>query len=90
MVYIDKDKLITLFKWYMQEVGDNLVSVLVVDHDGLVVEILTRDSDKLDEKKFVGAFSSLVELVLKKLTKDFDLGTFGAGTFDTDKYRFIF
>ncbi len=90
MVYIDKEKLVTLFKWYMQEVGDNLVSVLVVDRDGLIVDILTKDSDKLDEKKFIGAFSSLVELVLKKLTQDFDLGIFGAGTFDTDKYRFIF
>ena len=74
----------------MQEVGDSLVSVLVVDREGLVVDILTVDSDKSDEKKFIGAFSSLVELVLKKLTQDFDLGTFGAGTFDTDKYRFIF
>lgn len=90
MTYIDKNKLRTLFKWYMQEVGDILISVLVVDRDGLVVEILTRDSEQIDEKKFVGAFSSLVELVLKKLTQDFDLGTFGAGTFDTDKYRFIF
>ncbi|MBA7626123.1 hypothetical protein ES703_33565 [subsurface metagenome] len=74
----------------MQEVGDSLVSVLVVDREGLVVDILTIDSDKADEKKFIGAFSSLIELVLKKLTQDFDLGTFGAGTFDTDKYRFIF
>ncbi len=90
MTYIDKEKLHILFKWYMQEVGESLVSVLVVDKDGLVVDILTIDSDKSDEKKFIGAFSSLVELVLKKLTQDFDLGTFGAGTFDTDKYRFIF
>ena len=74
----------------MQEVGDSLVSVLVVEREGLVVDILTIDSDKSDEKKFIGAFSSLVEMVLKKLTQDFDLGTFGAGTFDTDKYRFIF
>jgi len=90
MVYIDKKKLQALFKWYMQEVGDSLISVLVVGHDGLVVEILTRDSDNIDEKKFVGAFSSLVELILKKITQDFDIGTFGAGTFDTDKFRFIF
>ncbi len=90
MSYIDKDKLRALFKWYMQEVGEILVSVLVVGRDGLVIDILTRESDKLEEKKFIGAFSSLVELVLKKLTHDFDLGTFGAGTFDTDKYRFIF
>ncbi|MHA2180279.1 MAG: Rab family GTPase [Promethearchaeota archaeon] len=90
MVYIDKEKLLVLFKWYMQEVGDSLVSVLVVGRDGLVVDILTRDSKEIEEKKFVGAFSSLVEVILKKLTQDFDLGTFGAGTFDTDKYRFIF
>lgn len=74
----------------MQEVGEYLVSVLVVGRDGLVVDIFTRDNEKTDEKKFIGAFSSLVEVVLKKLTKEFDLGTFGAGTFDTDKYRFIF
>ena len=74
----------------MQEVGEYLVSVLVVGQDGLVVDIFTRDSEKIDEKKFIGAFSSLVEVILKKLTLDFDLGTFGAGTFDTDKYRFIF
>ena len=74
----------------MQEVGEYLVSVLVVGRDGLVVDIFTRDSEKTDEKKFIGAFSSLVEVILKKLTLDFDLGTFGAGTFDTDKYRFIF
>ena len=74
----------------MQVVGESLVSVLLVDRDGLIVSILTKDPEKIDEKKFVGAFSSLVELVLKKLTQDFDLGTFGAGTFDTDRYRFIF
>ncbi|MFW9987491.1 MAG: Rab family GTPase [Candidatus Odinarchaeota archaeon] len=90
MVYIDKKKLQTLFKWYMHEVGESLISVLLIGRDGIIVEIYTRDSEKTDEKKFIGAFSSLVELLLKKLTQDFDLGTFGAGTFDTDKYRFIF
>jgi len=90
MVYIEKEKLLALFKWYMQEVGDSLVSVLVVGKDGLVVDILTKDSKQVEEKKFVAAFSSLVEVILKKLTQDYDLGTFGAGTFDTDKYRFIF
>ena len=74
----------------MQEVGEFLVSVLLTGNDGLVVDILTRDTDKMEEKKFIGAFSSLVEVILKKLTLDFDLGTFSAGTFDTDKYRFIF
>jgi len=90
LTYIAKEKLRALFKWYMQEVGESLISVLVVGQDGLVVDILTRDNEEKEEKHFIGAFSSLVELVLKKITQDFDLGTFGAGTFDTDKYRFIF
>jgi small GTP-binding protein len=88
--YVDKEKLLALFRWYMQEVGESLVSVLVVGNDGSVVDILTRDSKKVEEKNFVVAFTSLVELILKNLTQEFDLGTFGAGTFDTDKYRFIF
>jgi len=74
----------------MQEVGESLISVLVVSREGLIVDILTRDENKDDEKRFIGAFGSLVELVLRKLTLEFDLGTFGAGTFDTDKYRLIF
>ncbi len=74
----------------MQEVGESLISVLVVGREGLIVDILTRDQNKDDEKRFIGAFGSLVELVLRKLTLEFDLGTFGAGTFDTDKYRLIF
>ncbi|MHA1914483.1 MAG: Rab family GTPase [Promethearchaeota archaeon] len=90
MVYIDKNKLHTLLKWYMQEVGDSLISVLVVGKEGLVVDILTTEKDKVDEKKFIGAFGSLAELVLRKITQDYDIGTFGAGTFDTDKFRFIF
>ena len=74
----------------MQEVGESLISVLVVSREGLIVDISTRDENKEDEKRFIGAFGSLVELVLRKLTQEFDLGTFGAGTFDTDKYRLIF
>ena len=74
----------------MKEIGSSLISVLVMSRVGLVIDIITRDEEKEEEKKFIGAFSALVEVVLRKLTKDFDLGTFGAGTFDTDRYRFIF
>ncbi|MFX0071930.1 MAG: Rab family GTPase, partial [Candidatus Hermodarchaeota archaeon] len=90
MVYIDKKRLLALFNWYMRQIGDKLISVLVVGRDGLIIEILTQEKEKSEEEKFIGAFSSLVELILKRIPKEFDLGTFGAGTFDTDKYRFVF
>ncbi|MBD3198096.1 MAG: DUF4268 domain-containing protein [Candidatus Lokiarchaeota archaeon] len=89
-MYIDKRRLKALLKWYKQEVGDDLIAVLVVDREGLLIEAITRNSANEIEQKFIGAFSALVDVVLKKITKDFDLGTFGAGTFDTDRYRFIF
>ncbi len=90
MSYYDKERIHALFKWYMQQVGKSLISVLIVGKDGLMIDILTRDKDKSDEKRFIGAFSALVDVILKKITIDFDLGTFGAGSFDTDKYRFTF
>ncbi|MFW9881898.1 MAG: GTP-binding protein [Candidatus Thorarchaeota archaeon] len=88
--YFDKKKLQALLKWYMQEVGDAMISVLVVSQEGLLIDILTRDKDKGEEKRFIGAFGTLVETVLKRIPLDFDIGTFGAGTFDTDKFRFTF
>ncbi|MBD3213943.1 MAG: DUF4268 domain-containing protein [Candidatus Lokiarchaeota archaeon] len=89
-MYIDKRRLRALLKWYRQEVGDDLIAALIVDRDGLLVDAITKRTEGEVERRFIGAFGALVELVLKKITKDFDLGTFGAGTFDTDKYRFIF
>ena len=89
-VYFDKKKLRALLKWFNQEVGEELIAALIVDRTGLIVDFITKIPEKAGEKKFIGAFSALADLILKKITADFDLGTFGAGTFDTDQYRFIF
>ncbi len=89
-MYFDRKKLKALLKWYMQEIGEDIIAALIVDRTGLLIESLTRSSESDGDQKFIGAFSVLVELVLKRITKDFELGTFGAGTFDTDQYRFIF
>ncbi len=90
LLYFDRKKLKALLQWYKQEIGKDLIAVLIVDRAGLIVDFLTKIPEKADEKKFIGAFSALADLILKKITSDFDLGTFGAGTFDTDQYRFIF
>ena len=89
-MYFDRQRLRALLHWYKQEVGKDLIAALIVDRDGLLIDAISKDSQKRVEEKFIGAFGALIETILKKITKDFDLGTFGAGTFDTDKYRFIF
>lgn len=89
-MYFDRTRLRALLKWYKQEVGKDLIAALIVDRDGLLVDSISRDPKENVEEKFIGAFGALVETILKKITKEFKLGLFGAGTFDTDKYRFIF
>ncbi|TXT64111.1 MAG: Small GTP-binding domain protein (modular protein) [Promethearchaeota archaeon] len=89
-MYFDRRRLRALLNWYQQEVGEDLIAALIVDRDGLLIDAISKNEKERVEEKFIGAFGALVETILKKITKDFDLGTFGAGTFDTDKYRFIF
>lgn len=88
--YIDRNKLDALLRWYMQEVGKNLIAALIVNREGLMIDSITKSKSKEEDQKFIGAFSALVELILRKITQEFELGRFGAGTFDTDLYRFIF
>ena len=44
-LYFDKKKLKALLKWYNQEVGDDLIAVLIVDRTGLIVDFLTKIPD---------------------------------------------
>ncbi len=84
---VDREKLKALLKWYKQEVGDDLIAALIVNRDGLIMDSYP---EKSIEEEIVGGVSALVEPVLKRITSEFSTGSFGTGTFDTDKYRLIF
>lgn len=86
---VDRKKLEALLKWYQQEIGEDLVAVMVVDRDGLIMDSLTSSGKDIDED-IVGGVSALVEPVLNRITKEFSSGAFGTGTFDTEEYRLIF
>jgi small GTP-binding protein len=84
---VDREKLKALLKWYKQEVGDDLIAALIVNRDGLIMDSYPEESI---EEEIVGGVRALVEPVLKRITSEFSKGSFGTGTFDTDKYRLIF
>ncbi|TXT58999.1 MAG: Small GTP-binding domain protein [Promethearchaeota archaeon] len=84
---VDREKLKALLKWYKQEVGDDLIAALIVNREGLIMDSYPERSI---EEEIVGGVSALVEPVLKRITSEFSTGSFGTGTFDTDKYRLIF
>lgn len=84
---VDREKLKALLKWYKQEVGDDLIAALIVNREGLIMDSYP---EKSIEEEIVGGVSALVEPVLKRITSEFSTGSFGTGTFDTDKYRLIF
>jgi len=85
---IDRKKLEALLNWYFNSIGDNLISAMIVDRDGLVLASQSRE-DKIDEE-MVGGLSSLIEPILKRITEEFSSGNFGTGTFDTEEFRLIF
>ena len=87
---VDRKKLGALLKWYIQEVGKDLIAVIVVNREGLVIDAIAGGSDKSVDEEIVGGVSALVEPVLTRITKEFSSGAFGTGTFDTEDYRLIF
>ena len=87
---VDRKKLGALLKWYIQEVGSDLIAVIVVNREGLVIDAFSGNSDKSVDEEIVGGVSALVEPVLTRITKEFSSGAFGTGTFDTEDYRLIF
>ncbi|MFX1276427.1 MAG: DUF4268 domain-containing protein [Promethearchaeota archaeon] len=87
---MDRRKLRALLQWYRQEVGDDFVAVLVINRDGIGFDVLTKDPRKSVQETLLGNVSLLIDLILKKITREFTLGSFGVGTFDTEEYRYIF
>ena len=89
----DRKKLEALLKWYEQSIGDDLIAAIIVNRDGLVMTALTHSGssgkNEIDEN-VIGGVSAIVEPVLKRITKEFNSGSFGTGTFDTEEYRLIF
>ncbi|MFX0031193.1 MAG: GTP-binding protein [Candidatus Hodarchaeota archaeon] len=87
---VDTKKLKALLQWYSQSIGDDLVAALVVNRQGLVIDALSKSSEKTLDEEILGGVSALVEPVLTRITEEFSSGSFGTGTFDTEDYRLIF
>ena len=90
MIFFDKDRINALLKWYRQEIGRDFAAAFVLDRDGQVIDYITKTSEEEIEVEFVDNIREIMGLILKKIAEDFTLGNFGAGTFDTTEYRFIF
>ena len=87
---LDRKRLNALLQWYRQEVGKDFTAAFILDREGQVIEYLTKTSNKEIEVEFVDNIREIMGLILKQIAENFMLGKFGAGTFDTAEYRFIF
>ncbi|MFW9826240.1 MAG: GTP-binding protein [Candidatus Thorarchaeota archaeon] len=87
---VDRKKLDALLQWYKQEIGSNLIAILIVNREGLVMSALKGFSDTDVKEDVIAGVSALVEPVLTRITEEFSSGSFGTGTFDTEEHRFIF
>jgi small GTP-binding protein len=85
----DREKKIeALLDWYFQDLGENIIAAVVADRQGLLLG--SKGSNKKIDAETLGGLSALVEPVLKRISGEFKSSGFGAGTFDTEQYRFIF
>jgi small GTP-binding protein len=87
---ISREDLKTLLEDYKTHLGNELIAALILNRDGLVIDSIGTSEDKSPNEEIVGGVSGLVEPVLNRITKEFDSGSFGTGTFDTEDYRLIF
>ena len=85
--HIHQEKLKALLNWMFQSVGKDLLAVIVVDRNGLIIgSSLNRDINE----DILGGIAALVEPVLKRISSEFQSGSFGTGSFDTADQRLIF
>ncbi|MHA1611375.1 MAG: GTP-binding protein [Promethearchaeota archaeon] len=85
--HVHHKKLKALLDWMFQSVGKDLLAVIVVDRDGLIIGSSLNTG--IDED-ILGAIASLVEPILKRISSEFQSGSFGTGSFDTADQRLIF
>lgn len=85
---VDTERLQALLDWYFQVLGEDIVSVVVADRDGLLMASKSKQENLDDET--IGGLSALIEPVLKRISDEFKSSGFGAGTIDVEDYRLIF
>jgi small GTP-binding protein len=84
---MDRKKLDALLEWMIQAIGEDLQAIVIVDRDGL---IMASQSRKGVDEDLIGGLSALVEPILRRIATEFQSGSFGTGSFDTEKSRLIF
>lgn len=70
-------------------VTDNLKSVFVFDRKGLPIASRTK-TGKETEDEFLGAITGILDSVLDRLGREYNLSQYGSGLFETQEFRLIF
>ncbi len=74
------------------KVSPNFKSAIIFDRDGLIMASASKnESDNSEEnEEMIGAISGVVELVLERIGREYKLGKYGVGSFETEDYRLVF
>lgn len=70
-------------------VTEDLKSVFVFDRDGLAIASATR-TEKTTEDEILGAITGVLDSVLDRIGREYNLGQYGSGSFETEEFRLIF
>jgi len=96
MSVVQKEKiLLELMKNFIETI-DYIEALMIYDHEGFIIskyakaELITDELNEIESEEIYGAFTALVEPVLKKLTSKYKVGELGLISFETRDNRLIF
>lgn len=76
------------------ESRDDIIIAYIYSEDGLLLTKHSKSTSKLHDDKeledIYGAFTSIVEILLDKISSEYQTGRYGSGSFETEDNRIIY
>lgn len=80
---------LTLLENFLEKEED-LVSVYVFDRDGLIISSASKFIEDDEREMVLGAITGRLEVILRRVRDEFQMGNWSTGTLETEDYRLIF
>jgi len=85
-----KEKLEILLKSYIKAIGKDVIAVIIMSKTGDTRYALSGELNEFIEIDLIENFDELIEPMITKVKLEYEVGGYGAGSFETKNYRFIF
>ncbi|MBD3353781.1 MAG: GTP-binding protein, partial [Candidatus Lokiarchaeota archaeon] len=90
VIYMDKEELLSILLKNYLSVSEHLKSVFIFDRDGLMMSSATKRESSQSNEEILGAIAGITDNVLNRIGKEYNLGKYVSGSYETPDFRLIF